>query len=146
MAKKKPVTTKLDATVKATHPGSRFANTLPERVKPYTQFRREFIPGAIATLWLRSFDEKKETFFLIEVECVLLRATTNCFYFEDEDGHKKVKPWWSVYNYEIEGQEPIITAAPGGDNQLEDEQGSGDSSGPAGSGGTDGKAEESADI
>ena len=127
MAKKQPVTTKLDATVKATHPGARFAHTVPERVKPHFQFRREFKPGAMATIWLRNFDEKKESFYLEEVECVLIEAATNCFYYEDEDGKKRARPWWAVYNFEVEGaEEPIITPASSGDDQLQNEQGPGD--------------------
>ena len=148
MAKKKPVTTKLDATVKATHRGMRNKDSLPERKKSVGAFRKAFSPGGIATLWIRRFDQAKEVFYLDEVECVLLEASINCFYYEDENGRKKSNPWWAVYDFEIEGgDEPITDDEPSGDVELPDEQGPGANGGDSDGGGQpDWAGEESADI
>lgn len=147
MAKKKPPSVKLDATVKATHPGMRNADSLPERKKSVGAFRDAFREGALATVWVRNFDEKKSEFYLTKVECVLLRPSVNCFYFEDENGRKRSKPWWSVYNFDVEGgEENIITPAPGGDDQCSEEQGPGDVGGDLELGEPERDNKESADI
>ena len=147
MAKKKPPTVKLDATVKATHPGMRHKESMPERVKPIGAFRKAFAPGAMAILELRRFNQKTSTFYLETVECMLLRATTNCFYYEDEDGRKKSKPWWGVYDFNIEGQEEPDTAnESGGGTELPDEQGSGVPGGDTGDGSAIRAGDEPADL
>ena len=147
MAKKKPPSVKLDATVKATHPGMRHTDSLPERKKSVGAFRRAFREDALATLWLRNFDEKKGEFYLTKVECLLLEASVNCFYYEDEDERKRSKPWWSVYNFEIEGsEEPIVTPAPSRDDQLSGEQRPGDVGGDLDDGDHEWDNKESANI
>lgn len=147
MAKKKPPTVKLDATVKATHPGMRHKESMPERAKPIGAFRKAFMPGAMATLELRQFDQKTSTFYLKKVECMLLKASTNCFYYEDEDGKRKSKPWWGVYEFDIEGDDGSIEVdGPSGDTELPDEQGPGIPGGDTEDGDAIREGDEPADI
>jgi len=149
MAKKKPLTTKLDATVQATHAGPRYKESLPERKRSTGAFRRAYMSGAIATLWVRRFNEKKAAWYLEKIECMLLQESVNCFYYEDENGQRKSKPWWAVYDFNIEGEEGSGEADElDGDAELPDEQGLGDTGEYAGEGerGPDRGSQEPADI
>jgi len=111
MSEKKK-TSKLDKTVKTTKRGMKAADTLPEYVKPWPEFRKRFQQGAICKIWVRR-QNLTTGFYLLEKEVILLEEAPNVFYYEDEDGLRNGCPWWAVYNFEFSA------AGDGGEDQLD---------------------------
>jgi hypothetical protein len=102
MAKKKPDTPKLDATVKSETGGMKFVESLPAYVKPYDEFARTCRTGQVVTIWKRTFDLKNTSFKLIKISGVVYRKYPRSVVIVDaESGEVFEMPWWTIHNWEI---------------------------------------------